>query len=321
MLWGILIKGPRQFFKVQQRDSRPDLLDHPNFGTHGFARLKRIKLHYVAKGSESKPLMLFLHGFPEFWYSWRHQLKEFGGDYRAVAVDMRGYGESDKPRAIKDYTMDKLVADIKELIPALGHEKCILVGHDWGGAVAWSFAHMYPNLVEKLIVCNCPHFNAFEKLVQKDKKQFLMSWYMMFFQMPCVPEAMMRSQDLKFLDQAFLGKRMGVRPGKMSQDDMEMFKYNYSQEDALRGPIHYYRANLRYLIPLQYPSKKVQVPSLMVWGTNDAALSVKLADMTGDCVEDYRVRLVHGASHWVQQEEPEEVNKYIRQFVTGKLEE
>ena len=122
---------------------------------HNFIKTNGVNLHYVSQGSGK--LMLMLHGFPEFWYSWRHQIREFAADYRVVAVDLRGYNDSDKPKDIEAYAMSELIADVQGIISALGYENCILVAHDWGGAIAWNFAYAYPAMVEKLIVLNLPH--------------------------------------------------------------------------------------------------------------------------------------------------------------------
>ncbi|MDJ0789755.1 MAG: alpha/beta fold hydrolase, partial [Myxococcota bacterium] len=144
-----------------------------------------INLHYVTQGEGS--LMLMLHGFPEFWYSWRHQIPEFARDYKVVALDLRGYNESDKPKEPEAYKMEELLKDVEGVIRGLGYESCILVGHDWGGAIAWSFAYAYPDLVDKLIVMNLPHPAKFMEGL-KTPQQLVKSWYIFLFQLPWLPE-------------------------------------------------------------------------------------------------------------------------------------
>ena len=160
---------------------------------HNYLETNGIRLHYVSEGEG--PLMLFLHGFPECWYSWRHQLGEFGQDYKAVAVDLRGYNQSDKPKEQSAYALSELIEDVRGAIRALGYDKCILVGHDWGGAIAWSFAYAYPGMLERLIVLNLPHPAKFAAGL-RSPQQLLRSWYIALFQLPKVPELLLKSNDL-----------------------------------------------------------------------------------------------------------------------------
>jgi len=263
--------------------------------------------------------MLFVHGFPEFWYSWRHQLKEFSKDYRAVAFDMRGYGDSDKPSGIFQYTLDKLVEDIDQLITELGYKKCVLVGHDWGGAVAWSYAALHPDRVEKLVVGNCPHPAAFQIHLKSAFSQMKKSWYMFLFQVPVLPLVFLRAGDLTFLQKAFTGREMGAKQGSFTPEDIEAYKYTFANYDDLCGPVNFYRAVMRYQSPQvdEAVRRKISVPTLMVWGTRDGALEKEMAELSGRFVEQYTVHYVEGASHWIQQEEPEQFNSAMRKFLSG----
>ena len=159
-----------------------------------------VRLHAVevAGGAEqgARPLMLFLHGFPEFWYSWRHQLRAFADDYYVVAPDMRGYNQSDKPRGRRAYRLDVLVEDVRALIEDLGYERCVLVGHDWGGAVAWQFAYTYPEMLERLVVMNLPHPVRFYEGLST-LAQLRRSWYILFFQLPWLPEKVLSRRDFR----------------------------------------------------------------------------------------------------------------------------
>ncbi|KAJ8303994.1 hypothetical protein KUTeg_017577 [Tegillarca granosa] len=150
----------------KKRTEIPKCLYDPSLGTHGFILLEEVKLHYVANGKEGKPLMLLLHGYPEFWYSWKYQLKEFSKDYRVVAIDMRGFGESDKPSGVSNYKIETVANDVKQLIPALGYSQCTLVGHDMGALVAWMFVTEHPQMVKEMIIMNVPYPTAAAKYMR-----------------------------------------------------------------------------------------------------------------------------------------------------------
>jgi len=312
----LVLKGPRRMFYYKKRIVRPQVLSDNRFGSHEFVMLKnsRMKLHCVVNGPKDKPLMLFLHGFPEFWYSWRFQLKEFCKDYRVVAIDMRGYGESDKPRPVSSYHMDQLTSDVNQLIVALGYEKCFLVSHDWGGAVAWMFAYQYPEMVEKLIVCNSPHPAAFGELLKTSWAQTFKSWYMFFFQLPVFPIVILQSNDIEWVSDVFCGQAMGAKPGSFTDEDIEAYKYTLYNYDDLLGPINYYRARFRYA-KIDTSLVKIKPPVMVIWGTKDGALSKELPELAAKYIENYTLKWVEGASHWVQQEEPDVVNGHIREFL------
>ncbi|XP_046366745.2 epoxide hydrolase 4-like [Haliotis rufescens] len=189
-----------------KRYDMPDCLRDPALGTHNYAHLEHIRLHYVAAGDEDKPLMLMVHGLPEFWFSWRYQIREFKKDYRVVAIDQRGYSESDAPSGVNSYNLGELANDIKQLIPALGYKSCIMVGHDWGAGTAWTVAGMYPELVDKLIVMNFPHPLSFPKYVATHMSQFKRSWFQFFFSVPLLPELWFCIRDRRMLENSFNGR-------------------------------------------------------------------------------------------------------------------
>ncbi|XP_010795748.1 epoxide hydrolase 4-like [Notothenia coriiceps] len=173
LCWNIILR-PTATFQWGVRETPPACLNDTSLGTHCYVRIKEsgLRFHFVAAGERGKPLMLFLHGFPEFWFSWRYQLREFKSEFRVVAVDMRGYGESDLPLSSDSYSFDSLVTDVKDIVEYLGYNRCCLVGHDWGGTIAWLFAIQYPEMVTKLIVLNSPHPSVFTgMIVQKNKSQ------------------------------------------------------------------------------------------------------------------------------------------------------
>jgi pimeloyl-ACP methyl ester carboxylesterase len=158
---------------------------------HHFAQVNGINLHYTKQG-KGKKLVVLLHGWPEFWYSWRYQIPALAEDFTVIAPDLRGFADSDKPLDIKEYHPSIVASDIAKLIASLGFEKAFIVGHDWGGAIAWAFASYYPDLTEKLVVLNCPHPQLFVKALSSNMEQIKKSWYMFFFQIPKVPELFFR---------------------------------------------------------------------------------------------------------------------------------
>ncbi|XP_064609872.1 epoxide hydrolase 1-like [Liolophura sinensis] len=311
------VRNGRGLFYIKKRDKRPECLDDPALGKHKFIQLENIKLHYVEAGQPGKPLMLFVHGFPEFWFSWRYQLREFQKDYRVVAIDQRGYNESDAPSGIENYTIDKMVGDLKQIIPALGYDKCVLVGHDWGGIICWAFALQFPQYIERLITLNAPHPKVFLEHMNTHWSQFRKSWYMFLFQLPYLPEFWMRNMDMKQLDEFFLSEQYGVRSGIMTKEDLEAYKYAFSLH-GFTCPINYYRAS--FAIPrARADFKPVQVPTLTVWGNKDAAIDTEVAYSAAKHVPDYTLKIVDDASHWVQMDQPAIVNDHIRTFLKSKL--
>lgn len=317
MLWRFIrrpLAFTKELFYRKKRNVPPACLNDPSLGSHGFIHLEEVRLHYVISGPEGAPLMLFLHGFPEFWYSWRYQIREFNKEYRVVAIDMRGYADSDKPKGVKNYTVEKLISDIRQIVPALGYEHCVLVSHDWGGALAWNFASYHPEMVSKLIVMNCPHGAAFQKFIRKSWKQFKMSWYMFFFQMPFLPELMFSINDYNAMKMIFTGSKGGVKSDSTNQDDIEAYKYAASRQGGMTGPINYYRAALRF--PRIFGAMpKIEKPVLLIWGKPDMALSTELAELSRQYCNNIKIEYVENSSHWVQMDKPDEVNQLMRNFL------
>lgn len=278
---------------------------------HQYITTNGVKLHYVTQGEGS--LMLMLHGFPEFWYSWRHQIPEFAKNYKVVALDLRGYNDSDKPKNQSAYVMDEFVRDVEGVIKGLGYEKCVLVGHDWGGAIAWNFAYSYPQMVERLIVLNLPHPAKFSEGL-RTPQQLLRSWYMFLFQLPAIPEFLIQSLDYQLVETAFKG--MAVNKSAITQADINAYKDAAAKRGALTAMLNYYR-NIFEQRMINQNWGILEVPTLMIWGENDAALGKELTYGTEAYVKDLQIKYIPNCSHWVQQEEPQLVNQYIREFLVG----
>ena len=277
---------------------------------HEYITTNGIRLHYVTQGEG--PLMLMLHGFPEFWYSWRHLIPEFAKDYKVVALDLRGYNESDKPQQQSAYVMSEFVKDVEGVIKGLGYNRCVLVGHDWGGAIAWNFAYAYPEMLERLIVLNMPHPAKFADGL-RTPQQLLRSSYAFFFQLPLLPELLIQSSDYGAIESAFKG--MAVNKTAITQADIEAYKDAASRRGALTAMLNYYRNAFPSMTLRDW--SVLQVPTLMIWGEEDTALGKELTYGTEKYVRDFQIRYIPNCSHWVQQEQPELVNRYMREFLAG----
>ncbi len=276
---------------------------------HGFLDTNGVRLHYVSRGQG--PLMLFLHGFPEFWYSWRHQLDYFADRYTCVALDLRGYNDSDKPEGLDAYRLDVLVEDVRGAMTALGHERMVLVGHDWGGMIAWAFAYTYPELLESLIVMNIPHPAKFAEGL-RTPQQLLKSWYIAAFQLPLLPELALQAGDYWLIEQMLQG--MAIDKTAFSEADLQAYKAAAAKPGALTAMINYYRA---LVLSGQWRQSwgVLEVPTLMIWGEDDAALGKELSFGTEDYVSNLRLRYIPQCSHWVQQDRPHQVNALMREFL------
>jgi pimeloyl-ACP methyl ester carboxylesterase len=283
---------------------------------HGFADVNGIRLHYAQAG-KSGQLVLLLHGFPEFWYSWRKQLAALGDSFRAVAPDMRGYNLSDKPERVEEYRIDKLVADVIGLIDYFGEAKAVVVGHDWGAGVAWAVAQKYPERVSKLVVLQVPPAAAWR--ANMTAKQMLRSWYMFLFQLPILPERMIRSRNFRAIDETF--KRV-ARQDAFSNEDIELYKEAIGQPGALTSAINYYRANVLDRLfsrrdgDNSRPTARVQVPTLFIFGEQDFAIVPETVRDVNKYVDaQYTEVRIPESGHWVQNEAAEKVNSLIRSFI------
>lgn len=284
----------------------------PEPWTHAFITTNGIQLHYVTQGDG--PLMLFLHGFPEFWYSWRHQIPEFATDHKVVALDLRGYNESDKPTEQSAYVMAEFIKDIKGVITGLGYDRAVLVGHDWGGAIAWNVAYAHPELVERLVILNIPHPAKFAQGLLTPQ-QLLRSSYIFFFQLPWIPELVIQANDFRLLEQSFRG--MAVNKSVFTDTDIAAYKNALARPGSLTAGLNYYRNPLQQKI-LNTSWSVLEVPTLMIWGEDDLPLGKELTYGTERYVRDFQIKYIPHCSHWVQQEKPELVNQYIRDFLENK---
>ncbi len=280
---------------------------------HDFVEVNGIKLH-VAKQGKGKKLVILLHGWPEFWYTWRLQIPVLAEEYTVWAPDMRGFNLSDKPKGIANYKADVVASDIADLIKKSGFKKAHIVGHDWGGAIAWVFATMYPELTDKLAVCNCPHPKIMLDNVKSNPMQILRSWYIFVHQVPVVPELMYK-YTLPLFYKTFV-KGWMFNKQNFTEEDLNAFVAAYKQEGALTSSINYYRAMLQTKPNTQILKQKIQAPTLLIWGEDDKALGKELTYGTEKYIDaTFDVKYISNCSHWVQNDCPEAVNQYLLDFL------
>ena len=291
---------------------------------HKYAAVNGVRLHYAQAGKG--PLMLFLHGFPEFWYEWKNQLTEFSRDHRAVAPDMRGYNLSSKPSEVEQYQVRLLVEDVRSLAEHLGAakgKKFTLVAHDWGGAIAWAYAIAHPETLDRLVIINAPHPGIFQRELRENPAQQKASGYMLMFRSPQA-EQTLSANNYGMLVNIVLGE--GLKQGRFTEEDKKMYIDAWSQPGALTGGLNYYRA-ARVGPPspdgeaasgnfAPDPSAlTVKVPTLVIWGEKDTALLTGNLDGLDKFVPQLTVKRIADGTHWVIHEQPALINRYIREFI------
>ncbi|SFD93174.1 alpha/beta fold hydrolase [Spirosoma endophyticum] len=283
--------------------------------THTFVKTNNIQLHVVQAGPADGPLVILLHGFPEFWYGWQHQIDTLAeAGFFVWAPDQRGYNLSDKPTGVDAYGIDTLAADVVGLIDAAGRQKAIVVGHDWGAAVAWWTAVTYPERVDRLVVMNVPHPIVMKKFASRDLGQMLRSWYIGFFQLPWLPETLSRLGNWAMLVRTL---RKSSRPGTFSNADLQQYKAAWSQPGAFTAMVNWYRAALQKP-PSRRSDIRITVPTLLIWGVRDQFLKREMAQLSIDLCDNGRIVFIENATHWVQHEEAERVNELIKSIVVSQ---
>ena len=281
-------------------------LEHHQLETNG------VRLHVVQAGPRSGRIAILLHGFPECWIAWANQIDALAAaGYRVWIPDQRGYNTSDKPRGVKSYAEDILVEDIRGLIEIAAQEPVFLLGHDWGGAIAWRLANRYPEIIDRLVILNCPHFSVFQQRLSSSLMQLLKSWYIFFFQIPKLPEYFLGRKNYSILVEALCSRS---RQGSFSEQEIEIYRQAWKQPGALTAMLNWYRAVFRA------PSKptrtpRVRVPTLVVWGAKDHALGRDMAQPSIDLCDEGQLVLIEEAGHWVLQEESRRVNELVCEFL------
>lgn len=280
-----------------------------------------MRLHYASAGERGKPLILFAHGFPEFWQAWEAQLREFGVDHFAVAPDLRGFNLSAQPAGVSAYKARHIIEDLQLLATHLGYRKFVLVAHDWGGAIAWNLAIALPDLLHKLIIVNAPHPWLFFRALTRDPAQAAASAYMNWLRAEGAGKTLAEN-DFARMD-GFFADRNGALPAWFAGAVRE--RYHACWARGLRGGLNYYRAS-----PLHPPTAnepgpaaleldpedfRVRVPTRVIWGESDRALPATLLDGLDEWVDDLVVERIAEGSHWLVHEQPERVNRLLRRFL------
>ena len=279
---------------------------------HSQVQVGKVRLHLVEEGRG--PSIVLLHGFPEFWYSWRQQIPALAAaGFRVLAPDLRGYGESDRPREVSAYAAQHLVADIAGLIDRHAGGRAHVVGHDWGGVLAWRLAMLRPDLVNRLVVLNAPHPAAFGRVLRRSPRQWWRSLYMLWFQLPWLAEWSIQAGDFWLLRRAF--QTQPYNSQAFTPDDIRRYTEALRRPGALTAALNYYLAALRYPADLNVPPQHISAPTLLLWGERDPYLGAELTEGLSEWVPNLRVERIPQASHWLQNDAPEIVNRCLLEFL------
>lgn len=274
-----------------------------------FYNVNGINLHTVTAGNPEGKVMLLLHGFPEYSLGWKKQIGFFAEKgFRVIAPDQRGYNLSSKPKGVKAYRMETLVADIVALIKQLSTQKIILAGHDWGGAIAWEVAGQYPELIEKLVILNMPHLKVMRETLKTSPKQLFRSWYAGFFQVPLLPEWLLRLFNFKILENSMV---KSANKNTFSRQEIAGYKSAWCQPGAVKAMVNWYRA-YKYSKP---QLKRINLPTLILWGEKDKFLLPEMAEKSSYLCSKGKLIMIEGATHWLHHEKAAKVNQLILNFL------
>lgn len=299
--------------RVAAREDSTRLL--PAGARERFVETNGVRLHVVEAGPQDGPPVVLLHGFPEFWYGWRAQLPALAGaGLRVIVPDQRGYNTSSKPRGIAAYAIERLAGDVVGLLDEAEERRACIVGHDWGALVAWWLALAHPDRVERLAVLNVPHPAVMRRQLASNPRQLLRSWYVLMFQLPWLPEALLRRGNFAMLARALRGGRRGT----CSDADLARYRQAWAQPGALGAMLDWYRAAPR-IAARPLPSVRVRVPTLLLWGARDRFLGRELAAPSAALCDDGALHFYERASHWLQHDEAASVNERLTAFARGGL--
>jgi epoxide hydrolase 4 len=280
-----------------------------------FIETNGIHLHVVTAGDPGGTPVVLLHGFPEFWYGWRHQLPALvASGYRVIVPDQRGYNLSDKPKGVQAYRMDELCLDVVGLLDHFEIGKANLVGHDWGGVVVWAAAVNHSNRLARLAILNAPHPAVMLTSLRTSLRQALKSWYIGFFQLPGLPEKALQAHHFSVLGQMLTSS---ANSDTFIVQELKEYKQAWAQPGALTAMLNWYRAAFRFRSDNQ-EQVRVHIPALILWGKRDVALSSGMAQSSIELCDDGRLIYFENATHWVQHDDAAEVNRQLVTFIDGK---
>ena len=280
---------------------------------HQFIQANAIRLHYVTQGEGD--LVVLLHGFPEFWYSWRYQIPALARQFKVVVPDLRGYNQSDKPDS--GYDLNTLATDIYSLIQNLGYQQAHIVGHDFGGAIAWRIAQQFPQVLDRLAILSAPHPGRFLNHLTQDLDQLRRSWYLFAFQVPGIPEWLIQQNLGEFVPRVF--RDLAVRKGVFTSENTALYEAALRQPGAIRSALNYYRqllSPLAWLREGKTDRNLITAPTLVLWGDEDAVLSRRIAeDLRHAVTASFELKFLANCGHWIQQEAPQTVNRELLAFL------
>ncbi len=277
-----------------------------------FIETNGIKLHVMEAGPKDGPMIMFLHGFPEFWFAWRKQIGYFANKgYLVVIPDQRGYNLSDKPAGIEAYKTDELAKDVVGLIDFYGRDQIYLIGHDWGASVSWWTALKYPERIKRLVIMNVPHPKVMNANMLTNPRQMQKSWYIFFFQLPDAPEKLASANNFEWPVNVLANTS---KPGTFKPEELEEYRQAFAQPGAFSSMVNWYRATLqcRNEPPTSF---RITMPLLILWGLDDVAIIPEQADQSLEYCDQARL-VKFDATHWIQHEKPEQVNQMIEEFIT-----
>lgn len=276
---------------------------------HQYIQTNNVTLHVATAGEADAPLVILLHGFPEAWFGWEQHIAPLvAAGYRVWVPDQRGYNLSEKPKPIKAYTHDELARDVVGLIDAAGADKAYLVGHDWGASVAWWTAVKFPDRLHKLTILNVPHPKTMTRFIKTHPTQLLKSYYIFLFQIPVLAE--------------FFAKRLGTQAlsktsvaGTFSEAELERYQEAWNRPNAMHSMINWYRAVLRVPPESGDHDGRIRVPTLILWGEQDAFLDARMAEASLDWCDEADLITFPELTHWLHHEEPGTIsNLFIEWF-------
>ncbi|GJQ68848.1 hypothetical protein Trydic_g6048 [Trypoxylus dichotomus] len=299
------------YFRIQNRDNPPECLVDNNLGQHKYVKLKKVKLHYVEAGGKNQPLMLYLHGFPDCWISWRNQISFFAEYFRVITLDLKGFGDSDKPTRRKDYCLETLLEELKQFILALGVTNCTLVGHDVGALLGWFLIKENPNLIEKFVAISCPHPNVYWNSLPSNGIHS--SNWVKFVQCPGLPEIETMKEDLKIIKDyhSYLNEK-----DVQDKQILEAYKYMFSRKEDWSGPLNYFR-----ILPfhrMEGSDIECEVPTLLVTGNKDHYINLESIVKSTDYCKKFFVKIIENTGHYPHEEDPENFNKVLIKFLKVK---
>ncbi|XP_015112324.1 epoxide hydrolase 4 [Diachasma alloeum] len=301
---------PKKFFGMVKRDKPPPFLVDNSLGKHSYVKLKGIKFHYVEAGEKDKPLVLLLHGFPDCWLSWREQIPVLSEHYRVVALDLKGFGDSDKPTHTKCYKIDVLIDELHQFILTFGVNQCSIIGHDLGGLLGWYMAALHSEIIYKFVAISSPHPNYYWSGMGRNT--FDDKW-MHFSRLPFLPEIDALKEDLSIINDTFT--HLKINQTTSEKNYVEAYKYAFSRTEDWTGPINYYR-NLPFM--RLYSIEPISNQTLLIVGNADPSVSLESVIQSSDLVARFNIKVITGAQHFPHQEKPEMVNEVILKFLIGK---